>query len=174
MWVKRQATPKEADAVKQLRLPGIEFVAESNRFYPNRGLAAHVLGFTGMDGKGMEGIEYFYDRHLRGTGTSVKVLKDAHGNGFQSEPPSDNEGAGKNIVLTLDHGIQFITETALNDAVESTRARSGMALVMEPRHRAPSSPWRWPRPSTRTPMRTPKRPSGATGPSPTPSSPARP
>ena len=133
VWAKRQATPREADAVKQLRLPGIEFVAESNRFYPNRGLAAHVLGFTGMDGKGMEGIEYFYDRHLRGTGTSVKVLKDAHGNGFQSEPPSDNEGAGKNVVLTLDHGIQFITETALNDAVESTRARSGMSLVMEPR-----------------------------------------
>jgi cell division protein FtsI (penicillin-binding protein 3) len=133
VWVKRQATPKEAEAVKQLRLPGIEFVADSNRFYPNRALAAHVLGFTGMDGKGLEGIEYFYDRDLRGTETSVKVLKDARGNGFQTEPPSDNESAGKNIVLTLDHGIQFITETALNEAVESTRARSGMAVVMEPR-----------------------------------------
>jgi cell division protein FtsI (penicillin-binding protein 3) len=133
VWVKRQATPREADAVKQLRLPGIEFVADSNRFYPNRTLAAHVLGFTGMDGKGLEGIEYFYDRDLRGTETSVKVLKDARGNGFQTETPSDNEGAGKNIVLTLDHGIQFVTETALNDAVESTRARSGMAVVMEPR-----------------------------------------
>jgi cell division protein FtsI (penicillin-binding protein 3) len=133
VWVKRQAPPREADAVKQLRLPGIEFVGESNRFYPNRSLAAHVLGFTGMDGNGLEGIEYFYDRHLRGMDTRVKVLKDAHGNGFQSEPSADNEGAGKNIVLTLDHGIQFITETALNDAVESTRARSGMAVVMEPR-----------------------------------------
>jgi len=133
VWIKRQATPRETDAVKQLHLPGIEFVADSNRFYPNRTLAAHVLGFTGMDGKGMEGIEYFYDRDLRGTETSVKVLKDARGNGFQTEPPSENESAGKNIVLTLDHGIQFITETALNEAVESSRARSGMAVVMEPR-----------------------------------------
>ena len=133
VWVKRQVTPKEADAVRNLRLSGLEFVAESNRFYPNRNLAAHVLGFTGMDGKGMEGIEYFYDRHLKGTEMSVKVLKDARGNGFQTDQPADSETAGKNVVLTLDRGIQFITETALNDAVASSRARSGMAVVMEPR-----------------------------------------
>ena len=133
VWVKRQATPKEAEAVRQLQLPGVEFVAESNRFYPNRTLAAHVLGFTGLDGKGLEGVEYFYDRDLRGTDTSVKVLKDALGNGFQSQQPPDEEGTGKNIVLTLDQSIQFITEAALTEAVDSTRARSGMALVMEPR-----------------------------------------
>ncbi|MGE5258955.1 MAG: peptidoglycan D,D-transpeptidase FtsI family protein [Hyphomicrobiales bacterium] len=133
VWIKRQATPKETEAVRQLRLPGVEFVAESNRFYPNRSLAAHVLGFTGLDGKGLEGIEYFYDRDLQGADTSVKVLKDAHGNGFQSDLPPDEEGAGKNIVLTIDQNIQFITEAALTEAVESTRARSGMALVMEPR-----------------------------------------
>jgi len=133
VWIKRQATPKETEAVRQLRLPGVEFVAESNRFYPNRALAAHVLGFTGLDGKGLEGVEYFYDRDLRGTDTSVKVLKDAHGNGFQSQQPPDEEGAGKNIVLTLDQSIQFIAEAALTEAVDSTRARSGMALVMEPR-----------------------------------------
>jgi len=56
VWIKRQATPRETDAVKQLHLPGIEFVADSNRFYPNRTLAAHVLGFTGMDGKGMHAV----------------------------------------------------------------------------------------------------------------------
>jgi cell division protein FtsI (penicillin-binding protein 3) len=133
VWVKRQATPKETEAVQQLRLPGIEFVAESNRFYPNRTLAAHVLGFTGLDGRGLEGVEYSYDKDLRGSDTSVKVLKDALGNGFQSQQPSGEEGTGKNVVLTLDQSIQFITEAALTEAMESTRARSGMALVMEPR-----------------------------------------
>jgi cell division protein FtsI (penicillin-binding protein 3) len=133
VWVKRQATPKETEAIRQLHLPGVEFVAESNRFYPNRSLAAHVLGFTGLDGKGMEGVEYSYDRDLRGTDTSVKVLKDAHGNGFQSQQITDEEGAGKNVVLTLDQSIQFIAEAALTEAVDSSRARSGMALVMEPR-----------------------------------------
>jgi cell division protein FtsI (penicillin-binding protein 3) len=133
VWVKRQATPKEVEAVRRLRVPGLEFVAEASRFYPNRTLAAQVIGFTGMDGRGLEGVEFFYDSHLRGTDTSVKVLRDALGNGFQSEPPADTDGSGQNLILTLDQAVQFITETALNEAVESTRARSGMAVVMEPK-----------------------------------------
>jgi cell division protein FtsI (penicillin-binding protein 3) len=133
VWVKRQATPKEVEAVRRLRVPGLEFVAEASRFYPNRTLAAQVIGFTGMDGRGLEGVEFFYDSHLRGTNTSVKVLRDALGNGFQSEPPADTDGSGQNLILTLDQTVQFITETALNEAVESTRARSGMAVVMEPK-----------------------------------------
>ncbi len=132
VWIKRQATPKEAEAVKQLQIPGIEFVSEASRFYPNRALAAHVLGFTGMDGRGLEGIEFFYDKHLRGAGTSVKVLRDAHGNGFQSESPPDEDASGKNLVLTLDQSIQFTAETALADAVEKTKAKSGIAIVMAP------------------------------------------
>lgn len=132
VWLKRQATPREVEAVRLLRVPGVEFVAESSRFYPNRTLAAHVLGFTGMDGKGLEGVEFFHDVHLRGTGTSVRILKDAYGNGFLSEAPGDEEGAGKNLVLTLDQAVQHAAETALAEAVESSRAKSGMALVMEP------------------------------------------
>jgi cell division protein FtsI (penicillin-binding protein 3) len=133
VWIKRQATPKEAEAVKELRLPGIEFVAETSRFYPNRTLAAHVLGFTGMDGKGLEGVEFFYDRHLRGTDTSIKILRDAHGNGFQSDPPGDEDASGKNLVLTLDQSIQFTVETSLAEAVDKCKAKSGMAIVMAPR-----------------------------------------
>jgi cell division protein FtsI (penicillin-binding protein 3) len=133
VWVKRQATPKETEAVGQLRIPGIEFVSESSRFYPNRALAAHVLGFTGLDGKGLEGVEFFYDKYLRGSGTSVKVLRDAHGNGFQSESPADEDASGKNLMLTLDQSIQFTAETSLAEAVEKSRAKSGMAIVMAPR-----------------------------------------
>jgi cell division protein FtsI (penicillin-binding protein 3) len=133
VWVKRQATPKETEAVGLLRIPGIEFVSESSRFYPNRALAAHVLGFTGLDGKGLEGVEFFYDKYLRGSGTSVKVLRDAHGNGFQSESPADEDASGKNLMLTLDQSIQFTAETSLAEAVEKSRAKSGMAIVMAPR-----------------------------------------
>ncbi len=132
VWVKRQATPKEVAAVRQLRAPGIEFVSESNRFYPNRTLAAHVLGFTGMDGKGLEGVEFFYDRHLQGMDTSVRGRRDALGNRFQSEPAADEDASGKNLVLTLDQAVQFAAETALSEAVGASRARSGMAVVMEP------------------------------------------
>ena len=133
VWVKRQATPKEVEAVRSLRAAGIEFISETSRFYPNRTLAAHVVGFTGMDGKGLEGVEFYYDGLLRGTDTSSWGRRDALGNRFQSEPPADEAASGKNLVLTLDQGVQFAAETALNEAVAATRARSGMAVVMEPR-----------------------------------------
>ncbi len=133
VWIKRQATPKETEAVRGLRIAGVDFVSESSRFYPNRALAAHLLGFTGLDGKGLEGVEFFYDKHLRGTGTSVKVLRDAHGNDFQSESAGDEDASGKNLMLTLDQSIQFTAETALAEAVEKSRAKSGMAIVMAPR-----------------------------------------
>jgi cell division protein FtsI (penicillin-binding protein 3) len=132
VWLKRQATPKETEAVRKLRLPGIEFVTETNRFYPNRSLAAQVIGFTGMDGKGLEGIEFFYDSQLQGNDASVKILRDAFGNGFQAEHPEGVDTSGKNLVLTLDQTVQFITETALVDIVEKQKALSGMAVVMEP------------------------------------------
>ncbi len=132
VWIKRQATPKEAEAIKQLRLPGIEFVTETNRFYPNRTLAAQVVGFTGMDGKGLEGVEYFYDTYLRGTDANVKVLRDALGNGFQAETSDEGGASGNNLILTLDQAVQHVSETALVEAVDTYKARSGLAIVMEP------------------------------------------
>jgi cell division protein FtsI (penicillin-binding protein 3) len=132
VWVKRQATPKETEAVRELKIPGIQLVTETRRFYPNRTLAAQVIGFTGMDGRGMEGVEFFYDNDLRGTDTSVRVLRDALGNGFQAEAPPETDGSGKNLVLTLDQTVQHITETALLETVEKSRARSGIAIVLEP------------------------------------------
>lgn len=132
VWIKRQATPRETDALRRKNLPGIEFVSETSRFYPNRTLAAHVLGFTGVDGRGLEGVEFFYDAVLRESELSVRVLKDARRAGFLTELPAGRDPDGKNIVLTLDHGIQFLVESALNEAVAASRARSGMAIVMEP------------------------------------------
>ncbi len=132
VWIKRQATPRETEALRRKNLPGIEFVTETNRFYPNRALAAHVLGFTGVDGRGLEGVEFFYDAVLRESEVSVRVLKDARRAGFLTELPSGRPPDGRNIVLTLDHGIQFLVESALHEAVAASRARSGMAIVMEP------------------------------------------
>ena len=60
-WVQRKITPKEADEIKALRLPGIHFLKENKRFYPNAQLASHVIGFVGLDSKGLEGLESQYD-----------------------------------------------------------------------------------------------------------------
>jgi len=137
VWLKRQATPKEVEAIKALDLDGIGFIPEYSRFYPNTSLAAQVVGFTGIDGNGLEGIEYYYDRALSGTEKKVVVLKDALGRGFAKDqdanaPIQASFNAGRNIVLTLDRNIQYITQTALEASVRQFTARSGMAVVMDP------------------------------------------
>ncbi|RJQ66292.1 MAG: penicillin-binding protein 2 [Desulfobacteraceae bacterium] len=132
VWIKRQATPKQVSAIKKLGLKGIEFLPEHSRFYPNTTLAAQVMGFTGIDGHGLEGLEFYYDAELKGTETRVTVLKDALGRGFEAHQESAVNRAGNNLILTIDRHIQYITEQALADAVTEYKAQSGMALVMEP------------------------------------------
>jgi len=132
VWIKRQASPKETEAVSALGLDGIEFVPERNRFYPNKTLASQALGFTGLDGYGLEGIEFAYDRYLRGSDNNLTVFKDALGQVFDEKQKSNGHIDGHNIILTIDSTIQYIAENALAEAVEDCPAKSGMAIVMEP------------------------------------------
>src|SRR5262249_59959021 len=78
-WIKRKVTPDEVAAVKALGLPGIAFTREPRRFYPNRTLAATIMGHAGSEGNGLEGIELALDRQLRGTSASGQGLRDALG-----------------------------------------------------------------------------------------------
>ncbi|RLC05158.1 MAG: penicillin-binding protein 2 [Deltaproteobacteria bacterium] len=138
VWVKRQATPKEVSAIKTLGLKGIGFIPEYDRFYPNKSVAAQVIGFTGIDGNGLEGAEYYYDQVLSGTEEKFTVLKDALGRGFAKDqdvedPVYNSIHGGKNIILTIDRNIQYITQTALKASVKEFSAKSGMAVVMDPR-----------------------------------------
>jgi cell division protein FtsI (penicillin-binding protein 3) len=133
VWIKRQATPKEVDQVKALGLDGIEFVPETNRFYPGKTLAAQVIGFTGIDGNGLEGLEYYYDSYLRGAEGSRTILRDALGQRFAPPKQSRKDYSGHNIVLTIDRTVQFITEEALQETVSAFSALSGIALVMVPK-----------------------------------------
>ncbi len=132
VWVKRQVTPKEMEAVKRLNLGGIGFVPEHSRFYPNRTLAAQVIGFSGVDGRGLEGLEYYYDRHLQGEIGRSKVIRDALGRGLKDEGTTLSDYRGGNLVLTIDRNIQYVTEEALRETVQTFSARSGIALVMSP------------------------------------------
>jgi cell division protein FtsI (penicillin-binding protein 3) len=133
VWLKRQATPKEAEAVRALQLRGVDFIPEHTRFYPNTTLAAQVLGFTGIDGHGLEGLEFYYDKELNGGEHTITIFKDALGRGFDAEELSGLARTGNNLILTLDGHIQYIAEQALAEAVTTYQARSGMAIVMNPR-----------------------------------------
>ena len=133
VWIKRKTTARESQMVKELKLSGIDFVPEFNRFYPNRTLAAQALGFTGLDGKGLEGIEFYYNQQLQGAEGKITIFEDALGNGFKSENRQLASNSGHNLILTIDGNIQYITESALIEAVNQYSASSAMAIVMQPR-----------------------------------------
>ncbi|MBC2735819.1 MAG: penicillin-binding protein 2 [Desulfobacteraceae bacterium] len=132
VWVKRQITPKEARALRDLQLKGLEFLPEHSRYYPNRTLAAQLVGFTGIDGNGLEGIEYLFDAELTGRKGIATVLKDAFGRGFEAQEDMTTNTSGNNIVLSIDGAIQHLAEKALQQAVETHKAKSGIAVVMAP------------------------------------------
>ncbi len=113
-------------------LPGVVLIPEYNRYYPNKTMAAQVVGFTGIDGKGMEGIEKHYDADLSGYQAAARVFNDANGEKLDIEMPDESEYNGNHVVLTIDGMIQHSAEKALEEAVTTFEAKSGMALVMNP------------------------------------------
>jgi cell division protein FtsI (penicillin-binding protein 3) len=132
VWIKRKTTARETQLVKASNLSGINLVEEYNRFYPNTTLAAQALGFTGLDGKGLEGIEFYYNPQLKGAESQITIFADALGNGFRSENRQLATQSGHNLILTIDSNIQYITENALQEAVNQYSAASAMAVVMQP------------------------------------------
>ena len=132
VWIKRQTTAKEARAIRNLDIQGIDFITEYNRFYPHTTLAAQALGFTGLDGAGLEGIEFYYNRYLKGEQSNLTVYKDALGNEFSGQTGRSADNSGHDLILTIDSTIQYITETALQEAVNRYSALSGIAIVMQP------------------------------------------
>jgi len=138
-WVKRKVTPDEVAAVKTLGLPGIAFAREPRRFYPNRTLAATIMGHAGSEGNGLEGIELALDRQLRGTSTSVQGMRDALGRDIALDVSTDGSAdgppttAGSDVVLTIDRYLTFITERALAAGAAEHRAKAAIAIVMDPR-----------------------------------------
>jgi cell division protein FtsI (penicillin-binding protein 3) len=132
-WVQRKISSKEAEQIKALQLPGIFFLKENRRFYPNSQLAAHLIGFVGLDSKGLEGIEFQYDALLNGKNRVWAAARDALGREIaMGKIPVEKEDHYRNIVLTIDKPIQHITEAELGRGVEKWGAKGGMVIAMDP------------------------------------------
>ena len=129
-YVKRRATPLEAKRIAALDLKGIGFMKESKRFYPNRELGAHLLGYVGTDNAGLHGLEATYDKTVRGREGTILVQADARGHAFSrlDRPPT----TGGSLELTIDQHLQFIVERELKAGVEAARAEGGTAVAMDP------------------------------------------
>lgn len=131
VWIKRQVDLPPVDKAVLKDIKGIGVVKESRRFYPNRRLASNLIGFAGIDSKGLEGVELYYDRFLKGDSRKVVVQKDARGKRLLFEDIGDQD-RGMDVVLTIDSNIQYITEKALKNGVDKAGAKGGMAVVMDP------------------------------------------
>jgi cell division protein FtsI (penicillin-binding protein 3) len=130
-YVRRQVSPDEARRVAQLELEGIGFMKENRRFYPNKDLAAHVLGYVGVDNTGLNGLEASYDALIKGRPGTVLIQTDARRHAFSriERPPT----TGATIELTIDQYLQHVAERELRAGVEENRAAGGAAVVMDPR-----------------------------------------
>jgi cell division protein FtsI (penicillin-binding protein 3) len=129
-FIRRQVSPEEAQRVKELDLSGIKSQKEGHRYYPNKELAAHLLGFVGIDGKGLGGIESAYDSQIRGKEGKILVQIDSRRRAFSriERPPT----TGSTIELTIDEYLQHIAERELHAGVLENRAESGTAIIMDP------------------------------------------
>src|SRR5947207_1073403 len=134
VWVKRKLPPAVAQAVRELHDPGLGFLQESLRLYPSRELAAHVIGFEGLDGKGLGGVEQAWDAHLAGAEGRALVERDALGRHVTGAPVVLKASVpGQGIALTVDATLQYLAEKEIDAAWRRTRSKSAMAVMMDPR-----------------------------------------
>ncbi len=130
-FIKRQVSPETAERIAALKLPGIHQEREYRRFYPTGDMTAHIVGFTGVDDKGLEGVELAFQSSLLGRSGSRTVIRDRRGNIVEdvgaTKPPQD----GKDVRLALDSKIQYLAYTQLKEAVEKHSAKAGGAVVID-------------------------------------------
>ncbi|MBE0501374.1 MAG: transpeptidase family protein [Desulfuromonadales bacterium] len=133
LWIKRQATPSESDRVRAMQLPGVGFIKEHRRYYPNSEIGAQVIGFTGLDPKGLEGLELAYDSTMLGQGGFLVMERDALGRGMSGADSKVEGGAqGSDLYLTLDKNLQYIVEKELAAGLRETKAKAGTAILINP------------------------------------------
>ncbi len=128
VYIERKISPAVANYIKELKIPGIHLRKESKRFYPSGEISAHLIGFTNVDDKGIEGIERIYDEVLTGSGGAKRFRKDAKGRKIEIISVEEAEQA-QDITLSIDQRIQAIAYKELKGAVQAFKASSGSVVV---------------------------------------------
>jgi cell division protein FtsI (penicillin-binding protein 3) len=130
-YLARKVSPDEAKRVRGLELKSVGFVKESRRYYPNKDLLSHVLGYVGMDNDGLAGLESAFDAQIRGHEGRVLVQNDARQQALYSRMERQPT-AGASLELSIDQFLQYIAERELRAGVEENRAAGGSAVIMDP------------------------------------------
>ena len=132
IWLARKISPQQAEAIKKLKIKGLDFIKESQRCYPNGYLAAHIIGFAGLDNKGLDGVELYYDQYLKGEPGWALFLRDARQRRLGLYEKMILPKDGYDLVLTIDEVIQYIAERELDKAYRTSHAKGASIIVMDP------------------------------------------
>ena len=130
-YLARQISPDEARRIKAFDLPGLLYYKESRRYYPKKELAAHVLGYVGLDNGGLAGLESTFDARIRGREGKMLLQTDARRHAMSSReerPPTSGDG----LELTIDEYLQYIADRELRIGVAENAAASGTAIILRP------------------------------------------
>ncbi|WP_018247705.1 stage V sporulation protein D [Orenia marismortui] len=134
VYIARKVSEEQAKKIRKLNLSGITFTDETKRFYPKGVLASHLLGFSGVDNQGLQGIELSYDYELRGNPGRISIESDAVGRkipeGIKDYKAPDD---GNNIYLTIDNVLQYIAERELDKALTEHTAKAATIIMMDPK-----------------------------------------
>lgn len=133
IWLVRKLSGREYEEIKKINLDGLGFRRETKRYYPNAELASQIIGFAGLDNVGLEGIELYYDKYLKGKLGWCMLLRDAKQRGIMLEEELVPSKDGYDIVLTIDETIQFIAERALDESFKKHNAKGASIIVMDPK-----------------------------------------
>src|SRR5215208_7041992 len=131
IWIARRLDADQASKIVAMNLPGIQTRLEPKRYYPNGPLAAHVLGYVGLDGAGLGGLRHTYNAKISGEPGQLFIEKDANGKAYEGYEIAAKPG--QTVVLTIDQSIQYLAEQSLQAAVQRSRAKSGSVIVLDPR-----------------------------------------
>jgi cell division protein FtsI (penicillin-binding protein 3) len=131
VYLKRQVAPQVADAVAALGLPGIHQQREFRRYYPGGEVTAHVVGFTGVDDVGQEGVELAFQHHLGGKPGSRRVIKDRLGQIVEDVESIRSAQDGRDLALSIDAKLQSLAFGALKAAVQEHRAKAGALVAVD-------------------------------------------
>jgi cell division protein FtsI (penicillin-binding protein 3) len=129
-WIARHVRPEIARAVRAAKLPGIDVASEPRRWYPARTIGGTVIGRADIDGNGLDGIELSMNELLSGRRGAVTAVRDARGRRMLADGLASPE-AGATVQLTLDRSVQAIAEEALGAAIETNKAKHGVAVVLD-------------------------------------------
>ncbi len=130
IYLQRQVSSAMANYIRELKLAGVGLKAESRRYYPAGEVSAHLIGMTGIDGHGLEGVERSYDKWLTGEAGKRTIRKDRYGRVVENISLEKRE-EGKPLKLTIDQRLQAISYRAIKQAVADYRATSGSVIMLD-------------------------------------------